>query len=219
MTSKKRPMTGRLLMPIHTDDARARGLRASFALDPDRSDILAHVGKEWRVRWADFDKLFGIKANDNGVDIWQQRAKALVAYEFDIDPRDPQWWGHFAAKLAFRYVPGFSVKGPGQKRHGAPREWNDEQLCQLFADVEFLKKQNAIRSVRAACVALRSRKGYAKRWGRYPSEALRRAYVTANKMRRQRLHFQLQLCGAAASIPANRIDPIEAAIDLHALKL
>jgi hypothetical protein len=38
-------------------------------------------------------------------------------------------------------------------------------------------------------------------------------------MRRQGLHFQLKLCGAAASVPANRIDPIEAAIDLHALKL
>jgi len=189
MTSKKRPMTGRLLKPIHTDDARARGLRASFALDPDRSDILSHVEEELRARWTELDKFFGLKADGNGVDIWQQRAKALLARQFNVDLRDPRFWGRIATRLALRHVPGFSLKGPGQKRHGAPREWNDEQLCQLFADVEFLKKQNASMSVRAACEALRSRKGYAKRWGRYPSEALRRAYVTANKMRRQSLHF------------------------------
>jgi hypothetical protein len=38
-------------------------------------------------------------------------------------------------------------------------------------------------------------------------------------LRRQSLRFQLNLCGPAATIPANRIDPIEAAINLHALKL
>lgn len=218
MTSKKRPMTGRLLTPIHTDDARARGLRASFALDPDRSDIFAHVEEEWQARWADFDEFFGIKTNDNGTDIWQQRAKALLARQFNVDLRDPRFWGRIATRLALRYVPGFSLKGPGQKRRGAPREWNDEQLCQLFADVEFLKKKASM-GVRAACEALPRRKGYGKRWGRYRGDALRKAYTNANNLRRRVLLFELELCGAAASIPANRIDPIEAAIELHALKL
>jgi len=216
MPLKKRPMTGRLLKAIHIDDARARGLRASFALDPDENDMLAHVEEELRARWAELDKFFGLKANGN--DIWQQRAKALLARQFNVDLRDPRFWERIATKLALRHVPGFSVKGPGQKRHGAPPEWNDEQLCQLFADVELLKKTNKM-SVREVCKELPKRKGYRRRWGRYGSYALRKEYAKANRFLRQNLRFQLKLCDLPPGIPTKRNDCVEAAIRRHALKL
>jgi hypothetical protein len=216
MASNKRPLKGRLLTAINVDDAPARGLGAALGLPPDESDKLAYVRNEFGARWVEFDKFFGLKGNGSGDDIWQQRAKALVAYEFDVDLRGSRWWERFTTKLAIRYVSGFSLKGSGQKKHGAPSEWNNTQLCQLFADVEFLKKTTRM-SVRDICKILPRRKGYAKRWGRHGSAALCKAYATANK-RRRHLIFQFELCGAAATIPANRIDHIEAAIKLHALK-
>jgi hypothetical protein len=107
MASNKRPLKGRLLTAINVDDAPARGLGAALGLSPDKSDKLAYVRNEFGARWVEFDKFFGLKGNGSGDDIWQQRAKALVAYEFDVDPRDPRLWERFTTGLALRYVSGF----------------------------------------------------------------------------------------------------------------
>jgi len=215
MTLKK--LTGVLLKPIHIDDAKARGLRASLGLDPDESDILAHIEEQRRARWAQFDEFLGLKSNGNTRHVWQRRTKALVAHKFSVEPRGPHWWERSANALAPHYFPGFSIKGSGKKKHGAPREWSDERLCQLFADVEFLKKKTGM-SVRKICKVLPRRRGYEKRWGADTSEALRKAYTKANRQRRTLL-FQFKLCGAKATIPGNRIDHITAAIRQHALKI
>jgi hypothetical protein len=41
----------------------------------------------------------------------------------------------------------------------------------------------------------------------------------AKKLRRQNFLFEMELCGPGAIIPANGIDRIQAAIDLHSLKI
>jgi hypothetical protein len=54
------PLTGPLIKPIHLGEAKPRGLRASFALPPDESDIKAHWGRELITRLAALDSLFGL---------------------------------------------------------------------------------------------------------------------------------------------------------------
>jgi hypothetical protein len=121
--------------------------------------------------------------------------------------------------LLDRYVRGFSLKASGKKKHGAPVEWDHEQSAQLFADVEFLKK-NTGKSISKICEELSSLRGYAKRWGRYrgKSGGLRKAYAKAKKLRHENLIFELLLCGPDALIPAKRTDLIQAAIERHALQ-
>lgn len=216
MAAKKRPMTSLLRQAIYLDDAKPRGLCAALALAPDVSSMKAHVREELRPRFAELDKSFGVKSDGHDVDIWEQRGKALAAYKFNLDPHDSQWWMRFTWYMVSRHVPGFSIKGIGQKKKGAPRVWSDERLAQLFADVEFLRKATGL-SVGDICKTLPRKKGYAGRWGNCGREALRKAYAKANKLRRSLL-FQFVLCGPAATIPENRIDPIEAAIERYALK-
>jgi hypothetical protein len=216
VVAKQKRLTGLLCKAIHLDDAKPRDLRAVLLAPPDESDILAFIEEERRARFVELDMFFGLKT-DRKVGIWEQRAKALVAYKFDVDSRDPQWWRRFTCYLLGRYVPGFSLKLPSHKKHGAPLEWNDEQLSQLFADVEFLKKKTGM-SARDICKKLPKLRGYARRWGRHEGEALRKQYSRANSYRRGVL-FQFVLCGANATIPANGIDHIEAAIERHALKI
>jgi hypothetical protein len=103
-----------------------------------------------------------------------------------------------------------------KKKHGAPREWTDERRAQLIADIEYLRKTSG-RSIREICKFLPRLRGYSARWGRETGEALRMEYGRAKK--RTDLLFQLILGGAEASIPANGIDRIEAAIQLHALQV
>jgi hypothetical protein len=55
-------------------------------------------------------------------------------------------------------------------------------------------------------------------WGREVI-TLRKAYSEAKKLRRQNFLFEMEICGPAAIIPANGIDRIQAAIDLHSLKV
>src|SRR5258708_22536452 len=109
-----------------------------------------------------------------------------------------------------------SAEATGKKKHGAPLEWSDEKYSQLFADIEYLKRATGM-SARKICETLPRRRGYAERWGRHRSGTLRKRYTKANRRRRGVL-FQFVLCGPAATIPANGIDHIEAAIEQHALK-
>jgi hypothetical protein len=214
MKPKKRQFTGKLLTPIYLSDARARGLRAALALDADESDLLAHIQEQLEARWTAFDKWAGLQSDRP--DIWEQRAKTLVAWELDLSPTDPNWWGRLAYRLACRRIPGFSVKLPSQRRHGAPTEWTDKQLAELFADVEFLKRQRG-RSVRQICETLPRLPHYAKRWGSYRPPTLRKAYSEAVK-RRYNLWFELNVCGGEALIVEKGVDRISAAIEMHALK-
>jgi hypothetical protein len=210
------PLTGLLIKPIRPDEAKTQGLRASFALPPDESDIKAYVLSEIKARFAALDTFFRLKSDSP--DIWERRAKALVAYQFDLQPDcpDQEWWLAFTWYLVSRHLPGFALKSPGEKKRGAPREWTFKRLAELFADVEFLRRKTRL-SVTSICRALPKRKGYERRWGNFGAQALRKAYVEAKKLRRQNFLFELELCGP--SIAANGIDPIQAAIDGHSLKI
>jgi hypothetical protein len=215
MALRKPPYTGILLKAIHLDDVKPRGLRAAFAAPADESDERKHVEDEFRERLAALDKFFGLSAKSR--DIWQERAKALLSRQFDVDPNDPQWWQALSARLLRENVPGFSIKSHGDKKHGAPQEWDFWQMAQLFADVENLKR-NKHWSVRKICDELPKTKGYKQRWGRYKSDRLRSAYSQANKLRKENVEFLLILSGGESLIPARGIDPIDAAIQRHALR-
>src|ERR1700730_1445179 len=161
---KRRPFTGLLLKPIHLGDANPRGLRASFAAPPDESDIKAHLLEETSARYAALDEFFGLQSNSPK--IWEQRAKALVVHEFNIPADALQSWERLTRYLTGRYVPGFSLKSLGKRKHGAPLEWDHNQSAQLFADIEFLRK-NTGKSIDRICKELPILPGYARRWGRY----------------------------------------------------
>jgi hypothetical protein len=203
---KRRPFTGLLLKAIHLEEAEPRSLRVALAAPPDKSDIEAHISKELRARYAALDNFFSLESNSPN--IWEQRAKALLAHKFGIPTDALQGWEHLTQYLTNRYVPGFSLK-VGERKHGAPVKWNFERLAQLFADVEFSKKDIG-KSVSKICKALPTR--YPKRWG------LRKAYAKAQKLRCEDFRFALHLCGPDALIPAKRTDPIQAAIERHALR-
>jgi hypothetical protein len=58
---------------------------------------------------------------------------------------------------------------------------------------------------------------YAKRWGLYKSESLRRAYAKARKLYSEDPMFKFSLCGLDALISGASVDEVEQAIELHAL--
>jgi hypothetical protein len=215
---KRRPFTGLLLKPIYLEDAKPRGLNAALAQPPDQSDIKAYALQEIYARYAALDKFFSLDSNSRH--IWQQRANALFAYVFNIPPDAFQSSVHLTNYLTQRYVPGFSLKLPGEKRLGARSEWDFERSAQLFADIEFLRK-NTGKSVSEICKILPTlTKGYVKRWGLYRGmpEGLRKAYTKTKQLFRQDFRFQLHLCGGDILILTKRIDHVQAAIKRHALQ-
>jgi hypothetical protein len=214
---KRRPFTGLLVKAIHLGDVKPRGLRASFAVAPDKNDFAAHILEELDARYAALDKFFGLQPNIEN--IWEERANALLAYQFDIPVEALKSGERLTRYMIGRYVPGFSLKGSSEKKHGAPLEWDFKQLAQLFADVEFLKR-NTGKSITKICQELPTKTGYAKRWGRYRGkpEGLRRMYAKAKKLRGQDFKFALYLCGPDALIQGTRTDLIQVAIEQHALK-
>jgi hypothetical protein len=223
----ERPLTDLLIKPIHLGDAKPRGLRETFALPPDESDIKAHWGRELIARLTALDSFFGLESD--GPHIWERRGKALFAYLFDFqsdrrndddfqsDRRDDEWWMAFTCHLLRDRVPGFTVNMPGENNRGRPREWTFKHLAELFADIEFLRKKKTRLNVSRICGLLK-RKPYAERWAQFGVEALRKAYSEAKKLRRQNFLFEMELCGPDAIIPDKGIDHIQAAIDLHSLK-
>ncbi len=214
---KRRPFTGLLLKAIRLDEVKPRGVRASLDASPDKSDLTAHISEALCARYGALDKFFGLQSRSEN--IWEQRAKAFLAYKFNIPAQSLQSWEALTRYLTGCYVPGFSLKGSGEKKLGAPLEWNFGQLAELFADVEFFKK-NTGKSVSEICRTLPTLKGYVKRWGRYRGKAggLRKAYGKAKKLRRQNFMFELQLCGPDALITGKNIDHTQAAIERHALR-
>jgi hypothetical protein len=217
MTARKRPLTGLLIKQIDLDQAKPRDLRKPFAQPPDETDIKAYVVSETKARFAELDTFFKLKSDSP--DIWKRRGKALLEYQHDFhfDRSEQEWWMACTYCLACRHVRGFTVKRPGETKHGAPREWTFRRLAELFADIEFLRRKTRL-SVSRICGTLLRRGAYAKRWAQFGVEALRKAYSEAKKLRRQNLLFELELCGLAAAIPANGIDPIQAAINSHGLR-
>jgi hypothetical protein len=210
----KNPFAGVLRKPIDLGEAPARGLRAAFALPPDESDQLAYAQTQLGARWKALDEFFGLKSN--APNIWEQRASMLIERKFAINSDASQWWGRLAIRIADGYVPGISFKQANKKKHGAPLEWTDVRLAELFADVEYMKKTTQL-SDRGICELLSRKRQYRERWGKFKAATLRRAYLDAKK-RSKGVLFKLVLCGPAATIPSNRIDPIEAAIERHAIK-
>jgi hypothetical protein len=204
---------GCLRKPIDLCEAPARDLRRAFSLPPDESDLRCYAVSELKRRFAALDQFFGL--DPGAPNVWEQRAKALIARKFKIDPSDPIWWEKLTYSLAVSHVPGCSFRAFNKKRHGAPREWTDDQLAQLFADVEFLKSTTKL-SVKAICGRLPSSKNYVERWGRYKPPGLRKQYLKAKSLRCGLL-FQVALCGPAA-VSATNSDQISIAIERHALK-
>jgi hypothetical protein len=208
---RKRPFFGLLLKRMDIFEAPSRGLRAALAADPDESDMIAHLKEELEARWRALDEFFSL--DGKATDIWQQRTRALIEHEFGVRPNDPDWCKRLAVKMACHLVPGFSVRNPGQRRRGGPREWTNQRLAQLFADVEYLKRTTR-KSVQEICRTLLRKGPYARRWGIHRPEALRKAYSTANKLRRESLAFAAELSELAATRP----NAIDVAIELHSLK-
>jgi hypothetical protein len=211
---RRKQFKGLLLKKIDPSAAPALGLGRAFALPPDEEDVAVYIQREKADRWVAFDRTFGL--DTSAPDIAVQRVIALIEYDTGIDPDDPQWVDHAADVLARRHIPGFSLATAGSKRHGAPVEWTGLRLAELFADIEFLRKKTG-KSIKEICKDLPRRKGYAKRWGRYSGEALRKAYTKARNHSRGLL-FQLEYFGTA-EMPAKGIDPIDAAIKRRALKI
>jgi hypothetical protein len=214
--TKKRSFTGLLVKPIHLAEAKAGGLHGALGLGPDGNDFRAHVREGLEERCKELDKYFGLQSMSP--DIWKQRARALIAREFGIPTGDPQWWSRLTLYMACKYAPGFAVKRLGEKKHGAPKEWDFEQLACLFADIEFLKRKDGS-SVRKICEGLPRRNNYGGRWGRYKSESLRRAYAKARKLYKESPMFKICLCGLDALVSGAGVEEVERAIELHAVRI
>jgi len=212
---RRKQFKGLLLKKIYPSAAPALGLRRAFAQPPNEEDIAVHIQLEQAARWAAFDETFGL--DTTAPDITVQRLITLVEYDTGVEPIDPLWVDRVADVLARRHIPGFSIATAASKRHGAPLEWTGRQQAELFADIEFLRKKTG-KTVKEICRTLPNEKGYSKRWRRYSSEVLRKAYTKARKNSRGLL-FQLEYFGPKATLPAGCTDPTEAAIRRHALKI
>jgi hypothetical protein len=198
--------TGILRKTIDLNEAPACGLEAQLGLPPDVGHVLAYAKTELEARWEALDELFHLNSDDP--DIWEQRAKSLIERIYGLGKAETNWWGRLACRLAEGHVPGLSIRKPNKRKHGSPRQWTDERLVQLFADVEFLKKTTRL-NVQAICKRL-PQGDYADRYGDHGSGALSRQYSLAKKA-----SGYLLLMAAVGDAARN---PIEAMIELHALK-
>ena len=153
--------TGVLRKTIDLDDAPARGLNCT-SLPSAEEDRLVYEVEQVLARVDALDRHYNIAPNTP--DICLARAKALLSEVYKIDVSNPKFWLELSMELALRHIPGFSHRRPGKKKHGAPREWTDERLTQLLADIEYLKKTSGM-TVKDICQRLPRAPGYAKRWG------------------------------------------------------
>src|SRR5262249_14323631 len=192
---KRRPFTGLLCKPIDLADAKPLGPRVSLAEPPNESDVKTHIMEEIEARYIALDTFFSL--DSNSLNIWEERAKALLTYRSEIPAYALQSWEHLARYLTHRYAPGFSLKRPSKNRFGAPLEWDYDKLAKLFADVEFLRRNTSM-GLREIFEKLPTQtREYTKRWGRHRGKpgGLRKAYAKAKKLLDQDFKFQLHLCG------------------------
>jgi hypothetical protein len=214
MATRIRPFTGLLLEPIRLDEAKEEWLIRQFGLGEDPSVLKAFVRNEVDKRFVEFDRFFGLRSDS--ANIWEMRAKALIACEFGVDVADKRWWTNLTWCLANRFVPGFTIKMIGEKRRGRPASRSDPHFARLFADVEFLKRNRGW-PIGKIFKDLRAKSGYKQRWGRYSAEKLRKDYEGAKK-RRANPRFEFFLCGSSA-LAATDSDRIIGALEKHALKI
>jgi hypothetical protein len=211
-TRRKPPFKGLLRKPIHLDDAPWNGIAHALGLEPGLEERVSFVLDETEKRLLKLDELFGLKSARP--DIWEQRAKAIIAGKFDIPADSPNWWVLFSYHLLQQHVPGFRVRQPGKRRAGTPRVWTMERLAELFADIEYLKREKGMR-VRSICALLPKARGYSRRWGTWSAASLRKAYGDAVQLRQSSMLFNMVLYG-----PGVKPDgaTIEAAIKAHAMR-
>jgi len=214
MGPDKRKLEGLLLQPIELADARPNSLAVQLGADLSEDDVHQHVRDAAWERIAELDKQFNL--TPECPDIWQQRIKALLSYEFDVDTTDPQGWARVFFGLARVYLPGFSVK-PRKQKHGLPKHWSRQRLMQLYADVAVSKKQD-FRSIRQICKDLRIRSPYRSRWGQYSAGALREAYRKARSLESTSVEFALDLYGGEFLMAGKQVSRDDAAIARHSIK-
>jgi len=206
--------SGVLRKTIDLDDAPTRGLNCT-SLPPDEEDRLFYEVEQVLARVDALDRHYNIAPNTP--DISLARAKALLSDIFKIDASNPKFWLELSMELALRHIPGFSHRRPDKKKHGAPREWTNERLTQLFADIEYCKKMTGM-TVKDICRLLPRANGYAKRWGNCRSQGLRKQYSQAKALIRDSLLFDHPASDAEIRASAISSREIEDAIGLHALK-
>jgi hypothetical protein len=214
MAARFRPFTKLLRTPIRLDEANQGWMIAPFGLGQDPDVLRAHVDKEADKRFVEFDRFFGLRSRN--ANIWEMRAKALIAREFGVDVAEKRWWENLTRRLAVRFVPGFTIKMIGDKRRGRPAIRSDTHFAQLFADVESYRRNTGWPKGKTF-KHLRTKRGYKRRWRRFNAEKLRKDYEEAKK-RRANPRFEFFLCGPSALLAADR-DRITGAIEKHALKI
>jgi hypothetical protein len=172
------PFAGNLKKPIDLRRAPLLAIEKLFSPSSDDEELQKFLKQEVTARLTAFDKLFNLDSNEPA--IWENRAKVLLERTRGVSPSDPHWWKSFALYLLRHHVPGFKLNIEG-KSHGAPPEWTSSQLNQLFADIEFLRKEYHM-TVQDICERLPRGTGYAKRWGKYTTTALCKQYTRAKAL-------------------------------------
>ena len=102
----------------------------------------------------------------------------------------------------------------GRTRHARVRSSGSETLSRNLSLAGYTTD-----IVPKICKRLPTTKGYEERWGKWSRDALRKAYVMANKLRQEHGLFLLELCGGEALMRKKRGDLIQKAIERHALRL
>jgi hypothetical protein len=206
--------SGVLRKSIDLDDAPARGLKCT-SLPPEEEDRLVYQLEQILARLDALDRHYNIAPNTPHIDF--ARAKALLSDIYKIDASNPKFWMELSMALALRHIPGFSHRRPDKKKHGAPREWTNERLTQLLADIEYCKKTTG-KTVKDICQRLPRASGYASRWGNCTGQGLCRQYSRA---RRLNCGLLLQCDPSSkvnAAVSGPDVDTIDAVIEGHALK-
>jgi hypothetical protein len=167
-----------LRTPIHLGDAKARGLRGAFGVDPDSDDFTHFAAKEIRARVLAFDRHFGLNSSDPK--IAEQRVKAMIAYKYGIPMNDPHWWGKLSWTLFNGLFHGFSIKAPNARKQGKPKKWTLALLDKLYHACQTERAKHPRMSESQICIRLP--KTNKQDWGQFKGAALRKAYTMAKKM-------------------------------------
>jgi hypothetical protein len=158
----------------------------------------------------------------NGLDsagrrIWLGRLAAIVKREFGIRLDEPYWDLRLFWCLACERIPGFSIKGPDENRHGRPNKWDKQRQLELLGDVEQIRENNKKLSRTQICRSLPHKPGYCERWGKFTPASLCKAYSQARKQRVW-LIFEAGLSDPMGRTFPEGIDSVESALKRFALK-
>jgi hypothetical protein len=199
-----------LLKPIYLDDAPARGIRAAFALPPDRDDYLAYFCDTCSARLVEAAAQLGLSITDPS--FCKRIGKTLIMHKPELVKNFDEWPHVILAALLT------TIRSPGSRKAGRPRESN-EVLAQLYADVSFLRRKTKLSDRAITSSTLRKTKGYKERYGSFKAGALREKYRQAVKLKDSDWQFRALLFGPGGLMTANKIDPVGAAIEVHPLQI